>query len=74
MFNCINSNILQKLRRTGFSLGPESQESLTLGPKFERVKMKFTRDKEQWSLVKNNLLLWKDQVKKQVSIYIAQKN
>ena len=28
---------------SGFSLGPEFQESLTLRPKFSRVKMKFPR-------------------------------
>ena len=53
----------------GFSLGSESQESMTLGAKFSRVKMKFTRVKEHRSRVENTLLLWKDQAKKQVSIY-----
>ena len=32
--------------KSGFSLGYESQELLTLGLKFSRVKMKFTRVKE----------------------------
>ena len=31
---------------SGFSLGPEFQESLTLGSKFLRVKMKFPRVKK----------------------------
>ena len=50
---------------SGFSLGPEFQESLTLGPKFSRVRMKFPIVRMKFPGVKKIIwLTWTDVVEK----------
>ena len=56
--------ILNWMHSPGLSLGPESQESLTLGPKFSRVKMKYPRVKQKLSRVKITWLTWTDKGEK----------
>ena len=61
---------IKALSNAGFSLGPESQELLTLGPKFSIVKMKCSRVKQKLSRVKITWLKWTDKGEKtQFSIY-----